>query len=176
MMARTSSSRFGSVRVEGEYATLEFERRLSHPPEIVWAAITEPEELAEWYLTKARIDGRQGGRIEFWTGPTRVHVTGSILVWDPPHVFEHEWIVEPSASFLSGEKATIRWEIQRDGEASVLKMTHRNLTRGTAQVFSSGAHAFLDRLEPFLNETSMPDWMTRVRELQSSYQQKSTQS
>ena len=52
MMTRTSSSRFGSVRVEGEYATLEFERRLSHPPEIVWAAITEPEELAEWYLTK----------------------------------------------------------------------------------------------------------------------------
>ena len=44
-------------------------------------------------------------------------------------------------------------------------MTHRNLTRGTAQVFSSGAHAFLDRLEAFLDETSMPDWMTRVEEL-----------
>jgi uncharacterized protein YndB with AHSA1/START domain len=174
MMTSASSSRLGNVNVKGEYATLEFERRLSHPPELVWEAITEPEELAEWYLTKALIDGKQGGRIEFWTGPTQVHVTGTILVWDPPHVFEHEWIVEPSASFPGGEKATIRWEIQRDGDSSVLKMTHRNLTRPTAQVFSSGAHAFLDRLEAFLDEISMPDWMTRVKELRLSYAQKST--
>jgi uncharacterized protein YndB with AHSA1/START domain len=175
MMTSTSSSRLGSVSIEGEYATLEFERRLSHPPEIVWEAITEPRELAEWYLTKARIDGRQGGRIEFLSGPTQVHVTGNILVWDPPHVFEHEWNVEPGAGFPKGEKATIRWEIHRDGEASVLKMIHRNLTRRTALNFSSGAHAFLDRLEASLDVSSMPDWMTRVQELRPSYQQKSTQ-
>jgi uncharacterized protein YndB with AHSA1/START domain len=174
MMTSTSSSRFGSVNVDGDFATLEFERRLSHPPEIVWQAITEPKELEEWYLTKVQIDGRQGGRIEFWSGPTRVHVTGSILVWDPPHVFEHEWNVEPSNGFPKGEKATIRWEIQPDGNASILKMTHRNLTPGTARVFSSGAHAFLDRLEASLDETSMPDWMERVKELRPSYQQKST--
>lgn len=169
-----STSRFGNVSAHGDYATLVFERRLSHPAEIVWEALTEPKELEEWYLTKARIDGRQGGRIDFWSGPTKVHVTGSILVWDPPHVFEHEWIVQPSTGFPKGEKATIRWEIVPDGNTSVLKMTHRNLTPGTAQVFSSGAHAFLDRLEASLDETSMPDWMIRVRELRPSYQQKPT--
>ena len=172
MMTSPSSSRLGRVKVEGDYATLEFERRLSHSPETVWQAITEPKELEGWYLTKAHIDGKQGGRIEFWSGPTMVHVTGSILVWDPPHVFEHEWIVAPSSGFPKGERATIRWEIQRDGNASVLKMIHRNLTRGTAQVFSSGAHAFLDRLEASLDETSMPDWMARVKKLRPSYRQK----
>ena len=175
MMSSTSSSRLGTVSVNGEFATLEFERRLSHPPEVVWEAITEPKELEEWYLTKASIDRRQGGRIEFWSGPTRVHVTGNILVWDPQHVFEHEWIVEPSDGFPRGENATIRWEIRPDGEASVLKMTHRNLSRRTALNFSSGAHAFLDRLEASLDETSMPDWMARVQELRPSYQQKPEQ-
>lgn len=113
-----------------------------------------------------------GMRIEFWSGPAQVRVTGRILVWDPPRVFEHEWIVEPSTDFPKVEKATIRWEIQRDGESSVLKMTHRNLTLGTAQVFSPGAHAFQDRLEASLDETSLPAWMSRVKELCPSYRQK----
>ncbi|MGI0080930.1 MAG: SRPBCC domain-containing protein, partial [Nitrososphaerales archaeon] len=96
---------FGHVNMEGQYATLTFERRLPHPPEAVWEAITETAQLAEWYMTRARIDGRVGGSIDFWSGPSRLHVTGSILVWDPPHVFEHEWNVEPRPELPKGEQS-----------------------------------------------------------------------
>jgi len=36
----------GTVAIEGDYAMLRFERRLTHPREIVWKAITAPKELA----------------------------------------------------------------------------------------------------------------------------------
>jgi hypothetical protein len=42
----------GEVSIEGEYGTLKFERRLSHPIEIVWKAITDPEELDGCPITK----------------------------------------------------------------------------------------------------------------------------
>ncbi len=83
-MTDAQATRLGYVTVEGEYATLTFERRLPHPPEAVWGAITETGQLAEWYMTKARIAGRVGGSIDFWSEPSQLHDTGSILVWDPP--------------------------------------------------------------------------------------------
>ncbi len=159
----------GQVIVEGNYATISFERHFPHPPEVVWAAITEPEQLAKWYMTKARIEGKTGGIIDFWAGPSQFHVTGRILVWNPPNVFEHEWNVEPRPELPKGEHAVIRWELAPVGDETVLKLTHRHLTRQTSMGFAPGTHAFLDRLEAHLNKTSLPDWRKRVEEMRSSY-------
>jgi hypothetical protein len=81
----------GTVTIEGEYATLRYDRRLSHPKEMVWQVITDPKELAGWMNTKAVIDGRNGGTIDFVNTVSGFHTTGRILVWDPLHIFEHEW-------------------------------------------------------------------------------------
>ncbi len=89
-MPRGVRDRAGDVIRKGEKATLVFSRRLSYPPELVWKALTEPSELPGWYMTKAQIDGRKGGTIDFISGPSRMHVTGRILSWDPPWIFEHE--------------------------------------------------------------------------------------
>jgi uncharacterized protein YndB with AHSA1/START domain len=83
-----SSKQNGEVIIEGDYATLRYERRLSYPREVVWKAITDPKELAAWFNNKAVIDGRNGGTIDFVTAPAGFHTTGRILVWDPPRVFE----------------------------------------------------------------------------------------
>ncbi|MDA4118702.1 MAG: SRPBCC domain-containing protein, partial [Thaumarchaeota archaeon] len=61
----------GAVVVEGDKAILVFRRRLAHPPEAVWKALTDPSELSNWYMTKAVIDGREGGNIDFVSGPSR---------------------------------------------------------------------------------------------------------
>src|SRR5207253_1945779 len=79
---------------EGDFATLTFERTIRHPVEAVWEAITDPQHLAQWYLTEARLDPRRGGTIDYLSGPSRLHVTGKLLAWEPPRLFEHEWNVE----------------------------------------------------------------------------------
>ena len=38
----------GTITVEDEHGTLKYERRLSHPREIVWKAITDPKEIFRW--------------------------------------------------------------------------------------------------------------------------------
>ena len=159
----------GAVVVEGDRATLVFRRHLHHPPESVWKALTDPSELTNWYMTKASIDGRQGGAIDFLAGPSRLHVTGVILTWDPPRVFEHEWKVAPRTELPSGEDAIIRWELRRDGDGTVLHLEHRKLNRQTALGFAPGTHAFLDRLEAQLGGQPLPNWQERYQQVAPHY-------
>lgn len=83
--------------MEGEYTTLKFKRYIAHPREVVWNALTDPKEIALWFNTKAIIDGRNDGSIDYISisAPAGFHTTGRILVWDPPHIFEHEWHIAP---------------------------------------------------------------------------------
>jgi len=159
----------GAVVIKGEEATLMFRRRLAHLPEAVWKALTDPSELSNWYMTKAVIDGREGGTIDFIAGPSRLHVTGRILTWKPPTVLEHEWKVAPRTELQSGEDAIIRWELRRDGDGTVLHLEHRKLNRETALGFAPGTHAFLDRLEAQLGRLPLPNWQTRYQKVANQY-------
>ena len=159
----------GAVVEEGERATLVFRRRLAHPPEEVWKALTDPEELSKWYMSKATIEGREGGLVDLIAGLSRIHVTGRILTWDPPNVFEHEWKVEPRPELKSGEDAVIRWELRGDGEGTILHLQHRRLNRMTALGFAPGTHAYLDRLEAQLSDQPLPNWQERYKQIAPQY-------
>ena len=162
----------GIVTIEGEYATLSYERRLSHPREIVWKAITDPKELAGWMNTKAVIDRHNSGTIDFVNTVSGFHTTGRILAWDPPHVFEYEWHIAPNPSLPSGEpEAVIRWKLKQDGNSNntLLTLTHSRLTRSTSGNFAPGWHAYLDRLEASLNNEKLPDWSQRFGAVKGLY-------
>src|SRR5207244_6343559 len=102
------SSRAGTLTFEGDYATITFERRIRRPSQVWWEALTESEHLARWYMTRAHLEAREGGSIDYWSGPAQYHVTGKILTWQPPRVFEHEWNVEPRMELPKGEKSIVR--------------------------------------------------------------------
>jgi uncharacterized protein YndB with AHSA1/START domain len=162
----------GTVIIEGEYATLRYERRLSHPREVVWKAITDPKELDGWMNTKAVIDERNGGTIDFVNTVSGFHTTGRILVWSPLRVFEHEWHIAPNPSLPNGEPdAVIRWELDqiRDSNNTLLTLTHSRLVKSISLRFAPGWHAYLDRLEASLNNELQPDWMQRFAAVKELY-------
>ncbi len=159
-------SRLGQVKVEGQRASITFERRLDYPPEEVWEAITDPEELSKWYMSEVRIERKLGGTVYFSSGGR--HVTGSILVWDPPHVFEHEWRAD-LPGFEKAEYDVVRWELKREGGGTHLTLIHRNMPSQIARLAAPGVHAALDRLEAYLDGAPLPDFMKRVEELRRSY-------
>ena len=165
-----SNNQNGTVTNEGGYATLQYKRRLSHPSEVVWNAITDPKELAVWFNTKATIDARPGGIIEFISAPAGFHTTGRILTWDPPCVFEYEWHIDPHPQLPKGEsESMIRWELIEDAGTTLLTVTQRRLTMGTALGFAPGMHAFLDRLAAHLDHKVLPNWMERYAAVKGSY-------
>jgi uncharacterized protein YndB with AHSA1/START domain len=157
----------GFIAVEGDRATLIFKRRLQHPVEAVWAAITDPQQRADWFGITI-IDGRVGGMVEtIVEGPPvpsdQRTVRGRILVWDPPHIFEHEW------NQTLVEKSVVRYELAAEGDATILTFTHRGLSIPNARGYVSGTHAFLDRLDAHLNGLDLPDWRQRYAEVQQAY-------
>ncbi len=159
----------GRVEIDGELATLVFERTIAHPPELVWAALTDPDQLRHWFMTTAKIDGRAGGSIEMVSGPAQFRWTGRILTWDPPSVLEYEWNVEARAELPVGERSVVRWELSRAGASTRLRLVHRRLTKPTAMGFAPGTHAFLDRLAAHLDGAPLPDWMQRFAEVRPAY-------
>jgi uncharacterized protein YndB with AHSA1/START domain len=157
----------GFISTEGNHATLTFKRRLQHPIETVWAAITDAEQRAHW-LGVTAIDGRVGGTIEtIAEGPPisrkQRTVEGRILVWNPPRIFEHEW------NQLLVEKSVVRYELVADGDSTILTFTHRGLSVSNARGYGPGTHAYLDRLEAHLNAADLPDWKQRYGEVQRAY-------
>jgi uncharacterized protein YndB with AHSA1/START domain len=160
----------GRVTIEGETATLKFERLLPHSPEHVWDAISTPEGLREWLMcVEAKIDGRAGGTIELVSGPPRYRSTGKILIWDPPRVFEYEWKVAPVPEMPDGEDAIFRYELVPEQDRTRLLVTYRKITRRSAPGFLPGLHAFLDRLEAQLDRRPLPDFVARFEALRAEY-------
>jgi uncharacterized protein YndB with AHSA1/START domain len=160
----------GTITIDQEYGTLKFERRLSHPRDIVWKAIADPKEIFRWLPDyKGTFDN--GGAIDLVNTVTGSHVTGDILVCDLHRVFEYEWHISPNPMFPHGEpESVIRWELKQDGHSNtLLTLTHRDLTKSTTLLFAPGWHAYLDRLEAILNSQVPPDYARRFAEVKELY-------
>lgn len=156
----------GELVIDGDRATLRFERWLPHPVEAVWSAITEPAERAQW-MGETVIEPRAGGQIDMVPADPPApdeakRMTGRITVWDPPRVFEHEWnqrIVEPGV---------VRYELHPENDGTRLLLIHRGLGMRNAGGFRPGTHAFLDRLAAHLQLAPLPSWSERYQQLAQS--------
>jgi uncharacterized protein YndB with AHSA1/START domain len=78
------------IEFEGRPA-VRFERTYIHSVERVWAAITDPGELAHWFPSSVELEQRAGGSISFSGDPHTSRQTGVILVFDPPRRFAYTW-------------------------------------------------------------------------------------
>jgi uncharacterized protein YndB with AHSA1/START domain len=158
------SDDLGTLTVDGDHVTMTFRRRLPHPIEKVWAAITDPDERKAWF-GETTIDGET---IEMLpddppAAPDAKRVTGRILVWQPPHVFEHEW------NQRIVEAGVVRYELTEDGDGTLLTFTHHGLSERNAKGFIPGTHAFFDRLAAHLAAQPLPGWSERYAELSPAY-------
>jgi uncharacterized protein YndB with AHSA1/START domain len=129
--------------VYGTYETIDgrpalrFERRLRHPVEAVWSAVTDPEELSHWFPARVSGDVELGGRLTFtFPGDAFPPGEGEVKEYDPPRRFAFSW----------GDEA-LRFEIEPDGDGAVLRFTHVLEERDAAARDAAGWHVCLDKLE-----------------------------
>ncbi|UAK29735.1 SRPBCC domain-containing protein [Nocardia asteroides] len=97
--------------------TLRFERRLAHPPEKVWRAISDPAEMAAWFPAAVTTELRPGAamRFTFADAPetTDSVSAGEVLEVDPPKVYMFRW-----------SQDVLRFELVADGDGTLLIFTH----------------------------------------------------
>ncbi len=146
----------GTLELTETGAVLRFERRLSHPVPEVWAAITEPSRLADWWLpfdADITVDLRPGGlMVMSATGDEPVSITCEILRVEPPTLLEHTH-VDPGSRLL--------WELEAANGGCVLRLSHFVTDPATAidNGYAVGLHQSLSRLAPSLAGTPVPwDW------------------
>ncbi len=152
----------GLLGVEEGKASIVFRRLFRHPIHDVWRAVTDPKKLEVWFMTKVTREESIGGRLDM-VHPNGVHATGQVLEWRPPHVYEYEWNLPVGPNQPEGEASIVRWELASTGEGTLLVLTHRKLSRPTAQVFVRGFATFLDRLSASLDGAPLPNppWAPR---------------
>ncbi|MEV0701739.1 SRPBCC domain-containing protein [Saccharopolyspora sp. NPDC050389] len=135
---------------DGRYE-LRFERRLAHPREKVWRAITDPAQLRAWFVEildydRSRLDFAAGTALAFV--PKEEHDLpegkGRTTRFDPPNLLEHTWDAE-----------VLRWELAADGpDGCRLIFTNIVADRDFATAVEPGWRAGLDQLIAFLAGTS----------------------
>ena len=149
-------SRDGTLERTPDGGVIRFERHLAHSPEAVWAAITDPAHLAQWWLpmpADITVDLVVGGLMEFRaTGEEPVTMTSTILRLEPPVLLEHTHL--DADSFL-------RWELEPADGGCTLRLSHflRDPQVAVDNCWLVGLHESLERLEPCLSGKPEPwDW------------------
>jgi uncharacterized protein YndB with AHSA1/START domain len=150
-------ARLGTLSRQGERCTLRFTRRLAHPREKVWRAVTEPEHLAVWFPQEI-VGERQAGASLRFVSPAGDAFDGELLVFDPPSVLEFTWGPD-----------LLRIELAADGPGTLLTLTDTFDDLGKAARDAAGWHECLDRLGDELDGAAPLDWGRTWREVHPAY-------
>jgi uncharacterized protein YndB with AHSA1/START domain len=127
----------GRLEQAGDRWQLHFTRRLPHPPEKVWRALTEPEHLKEWFPNDIEGERKEGATLRHvFRNDEAPDMSGEMVVYDPPSVLEFTW----------GED-TLRFELQADGDGTVLNLVDVLEDVGKGARDGAGWHVSLDALE-----------------------------
>jgi uncharacterized protein YndB with AHSA1/START domain len=112
---------------------LRFERRLAHPVERVWRAVSNPAELERWFPAAAHWTPATGETFEAYGA------SGEVTEVNAPHRL---------AWTFAGQRYSFDLSALQDG--CLLVFTHVFDDRGLAAQTAAGWEAYLSRLEPHL--------------------------
>lgn len=126
----------------GDRWTVRLERRLAHPVDRVWRALTEPDHVAQWF--PVRIDGewRPGAPLRFGDEATP---GGEVLGVDPPRRLAFTW----------GDNE-LHLELEPDGDGTTLRLRHVFDDRPGAASFATGWHQCLAALAAVVAGDPLP--------------------
>ncbi len=143
----------GEVTVKDGRMQVVFHRRFAKPVAKVWAALTTPERLQDWFGA-AEVDLRIGGklRLSFSNGGS---MELGITRVEPPHTLAWSWTIE-------GQETSVLFELAPDGDGCQLTLTHSGIgAYGRGAGVRAGWHAHLEGLADSLEEGRVTPWAVK---------------
>ena len=126
------------VQKDGDRWTLVLVRELRHPPALVWEALTDPAQLAEWAPFDADRSLATVGPVKLSTVGTPYSADTAVKRADAPKLLEYSW----------GEQ-DLRWELEPLAGGTRLTLWH-NIDRGYIAWGAAGWHVAFDVLDRLL--------------------------
>jgi uncharacterized protein YndB with AHSA1/START domain len=93
--------------------------RIEAPRERVFALLTDIAEIPRW-MPAVTFDRQVGGRFEMVKGEW--HAEGEVIELDPPRVVAYTWDWRNQPL---GARTEVRFELEEDGAATIVRLTHR---------------------------------------------------
>ena|SRR5258708_5858612 len=152
---------FGQLHEREDLWQLEFSRKLAHPPEKVWQALTQPDGLAAWFPTTIEGGWEPGAALRFsFRNDEAPAFDGVLLTYDPPRVLEFMWGPD-----------RLRFELWPADDGTVLSLVDSLEALGKAARDAAGWHQCLEALEQDLAGAPLPRPFatTRWKELHPVY-------
>jgi uncharacterized protein YndB with AHSA1/START domain len=121
-------------RRSGDRWTLVFVRKLRHPPERVWAALTDPAQLREWSpFTADRDLGSVGpATLTMIDGDTQSDLPANVSRADRPTLLEYTWGTD-----------RLRWELVASDSGTQLTLLHTTDDASMVPKVAAGWHLCL---------------------------------
>jgi uncharacterized protein YndB with AHSA1/START domain len=132
----SGSGEFGTLERAGDVSILRYERRLAHPQERVWRALTEDADLAAWFPTTVEGERVAGAGLRFSFRQSEAEpFDGEMLDFVPPSLMELRWADD-----------ILRFELEPDGAGCILRLRVTFPEHGKAARDAAGWHVCLERL------------------------------
>jgi uncharacterized protein YndB with AHSA1/START domain len=148
-------------QVEGRWQ-LRFTRNLSHPPERVWQALTDADELAAWFPTTIEGELVAGAQLRFgFRGEPYDPLEGVMLACEPNRLMEFRW-----------GNDTVRLTLEPDDGGTRFTLIDVLSEIGKGARDAAGWHVCLDNLERLLaGESQVEDdaWKPLNREYETRF-------
>ncbi|GIH05116.1 hypothetical protein Rhe02_31830 [Rhizocola hellebori] len=121
---------------------LVFVRDFRHPPEKVWAALTEPGQLSQWapFTTDRDLSELGNAALTMIDGETVDVTAAQVIRAEPPRLLEYTW----------GEDL-LRWELEPAGAGTRLTLRHTVQGREWLPKVAAGWHLCLDVAQHLLD-------------------------
>jgi uncharacterized protein YndB with AHSA1/START domain len=130
------------AKMDGERWTLVFHRDLRHPPERVWAALTEPKQLDQWapWITDRDLSTPGEATLTMIDGDTREDMAATVVRSEPPTLLEYTLGTD-----------VLRWELIPTGTGTHLTLRHTVADADWLPKVAAGWHICLDVAEHLLD-------------------------
>lgn len=98
---------------------IEREILIHAPVDVVWAVVTEPEHIREWFSDTVDVDLRPGGRARLhWNEHGTVH--GRVERVEPPHFYSFRWTVGVDLELAEENSTLVEFRLRAEGESTRL--------------------------------------------------------
>jgi uncharacterized protein YndB with AHSA1/START domain len=98
---------------------IEREILIHAPADVVWAVVTEPEQISGWFSDSVELDLRPGGAVVLrWDDHGTVH--GRVERVEPPRLFSFRWTVQHDQELADGNSTLVEFSLSPEGDSTRL--------------------------------------------------------
>lgn len=119
--------------------TIVYVTYIASTPEKVWQALTSAEFSRQYFSAfGVEIDPTVGGRFVVHAPDGSEHITGEVIVWDPPYKLTVTWDVNWPGLVEALGATLVTYDIEQAGDAVRLTLTQANDRELSDDILSGG--------------------------------------